>query len=205
MPATSAKVTRSPPGEQRRPEVEEDVLPPRQARLQRLRVDDDAGPGERTRERLGLGECGNLGCEAGGRARALVPFGLFEGALDRGSLRGDLGDVSGRDLTDEEWAVGHMDPCGCSRCARGRQVIDGEQCDGDRKPPAGAWPARPVSPTGRRCWLLRCHWPPLWFEAERAESARSPIGCANRADSMSAAARAAVLLPAPLQRSSVTD
>jgi hypothetical protein len=57
--------------EERRPEVEEDVLPPRQARLQRLRVDDDACLGQRTRECVGIGEFRNLGLEAG---RALEPL-----------------------------------------------------------------------------------------------------------------------------------
>ena len=86
-------------------------------RLQRLGVDDDAGARERARERLGVGELGDLGLEAGRRLRAVRSARTLEGALDRRALRGDLGDVAGGDLMEEERAVGDANACGRLRRA----------------------------------------------------------------------------------------
>ena len=88
------------PDEQdRRPESEQHVLPPRCARVQRLRVHDHALALEEPGEGIVVREGGNLRSKTRRRLRADVAHLLREGPLDRGAFRCDLGDVSGREVT----------------------------------------------------------------------------------------------------------
>src|SRR5262245_65695052 len=91
--------------EDRRPEEKEQALPPGRARLERLRVDDHALALEELRERVVVGEGGNLGLEAFAGIGVPVLLLLFERALDSRALRRDLLHVAVANLLEEERAV----------------------------------------------------------------------------------------------------
>src|SRR5581483_1772812 len=132
--------------EQRRPEAEQDALPPRRALRQRLRVDDHVLPLEELRERLRVGELRDLGLEATGRLRAGVALALLERALDRGPLRRDRAHVAVAHLLEEERAVRHADARRRLRRARAEPEVEGEQAEHGEE----EGPARPEARPARR-------------------------------------------------------
>src|SRR5439155_8990781 len=119
--------------EDRRPEAEQEILPPGRAGIERLRVDDDAVLLQQRRQGVGVCERRYLRLEARRRLRLPVAQLERERPLDRRALRGDLLDVSRVDLVDEEGAVGNAD-AGRRLCrARAEVEVDREQdeCEDD--------------------------------------------------------------------------
>jgi hypothetical protein len=95
--------------EDRRPEAEQQVLPPRRSSIQWLGVDDHFILLEQACQGVVIGERGNLGLEERRRLRPCVGHLLVERALDRGALRRDLLDVPHGHLLEKERAVGNAD------------------------------------------------------------------------------------------------
>ena len=122
--------------EDRRPEAEEQVLPPRRSAVERLRIHDDALLLQQPRQCVVVGKGRDLRPEAQRRLRPRVPLFLREGPLDRRSLRGDVLDVAVRHLLQEERAVRDPDARRRLRCARTEVEVEAEQDDGEDDPPA---------------------------------------------------------------------
>ena len=131
-----------------RPEPEQQVLPPRPALVERLRVHRHALLLEQLRQRLRVRELGDLRLELRRRLRVLVALRLRERALDGGALRGDLGDVAGVHLLQEERAVRHAHPRGGLCRPRARPVVDDQQGRQNREPRAEARPAEVTAAAG---------------------------------------------------------
>jgi hypothetical protein len=96
--------------EDRRAEAEQQRLPPRGARLERLRVDRDVVLLEQLGELVRVGERGNLRPEPRRRLRVLERHLLPERALDVRPLRRDLLDVALLHLIQEKRAVWDTHP-----------------------------------------------------------------------------------------------
>src|SRR5581483_9675143 len=105
-PCATHREVDEPDEEDRRPETDEEVLPPRRTGLERLRVDGDVllleerGEGVRVRERR------DLGLEEPRRLCTGVALRNGERSLDRRPLRRDRRDVAVAHLLEEVRAVG---------------------------------------------------------------------------------------------------
>src|SRR5439155_20049537 len=120
------------------PETEQQVLPPRRPGIQRLGVHDDSLLLEQARQRVVVGERGNLRLEPRRWLRARITQLFREGALDRRALRRDRLDVSGCHLLEEERAVRNADPRGRLRSARTEVEVEDEKGDEEEEPAAAS-------------------------------------------------------------------
>ena len=89
----------------RRPEAEQERLPPRCAGIERLGVDDDVVLLQQLRQLVGIGERGDLRSESSRRLRVLERRLFLERALDVRPFGRDLVDVAHSHLLQEERAV----------------------------------------------------------------------------------------------------
>ncbi len=120
--------------ENRRPEAEQQRLPPRRAPFERLGVDGDVVLLEELGQLVGVCEGGNLRPESRRRLRLFERHPLLEGALDVRPLGRDLLDVGRLHLLQEERAVRDSYPRGgLHRPARDEQV-EREQRDEEDDP-----------------------------------------------------------------------
>jgi hypothetical protein len=120
--------------EDRRPEAEQQALPPRRPGIQWLGVDDHLLLLEQACQGVVIGERGNLGLEERRRLRPCVGHLLREGALDRRALRRDFLDVPHRHLLKEERAVGNADAGRRLRRARANVEVDGQKREEENDP-----------------------------------------------------------------------
>ncbi len=141
VPGAAHQQNEQPDEQDRRPEADEQVLPPGDAAGERLRVHDDLLLLEQVRQRLRVGERGDLGLEVGRGLGALVARRLLEHALDRRALRGDRDDAARLHLVEEERAVRDADPRGRMHGARRDPEVEDEQHGEERShAPAEAKP-----------------------------------------------------------------
>src|SRR6266516_194856 len=132
----------------RRAESEQQVLPPRRAGIERLRIDDDLFLLEQPRERIVVGEGRNLRLETRSRLRLRVGLLLRERTLDRSPLGRDLLDVARAHLIEEEGAVRNAHARRRLGRTRAEVEIDTEQDEREHDP--HATDARPGSLLRRR-------------------------------------------------------
>ena len=123
----------------RRPESEQQRLPPGRARLERLGVDRDVVLLEQLGELVGVGERGNLRSEPRRRLRVLEGHVLLERPLDVRALGRDLLDVARPHLLQEERAVRDADPRLGPHRPRGDEQVECEQHE-EEDDPAGRDP-----------------------------------------------------------------
>ena len=90
---------------------------------------------EQLREGVRVGKRRDLGLEAGGRLGTVIAQRLGERALDGRALRGDLGNVAGAHLREEERAVGDAHARLRLRRLLAGPVVEGEQDDSEHDPP----------------------------------------------------------------------
>ena len=103
-------------------------------RVERLGVDDDVLLLEQPRQRIVVGERGDLRLEARRRLRVLVRQLLRERALDGGALRRDLLDVPARHLLEEERAVRDAHPRLRPHRAAAEEEVDAEHDQAEDDP-----------------------------------------------------------------------
>ncbi len=119
-----------------RAEAEEQRLPPGCPGVERLGVDRDVVLLQHLGELVGVGKGGDLGPEPRRRLRVLVAHRLLERALDIRSLGGDLRDVAGFDLLEEQRAVRDAHPGSWLHRPAAEEEVERQQNDEEGNPPA---------------------------------------------------------------------
>src|SRR5438093_9649443 len=144
--------------ENRRPEPEQQVLPPRASRVQRLGVHDHALLLEQLRQSVVVCERRDLGTKPRRRLASRVPLLLRKSALNRRPLGRDLLHVPRRHLFEEERAVRNTDAGRRLRRTRAEVKVEKQKPDCKEDPTtarAKAWQLRRRrSGRRRRCACL---------------------------------------------------
>ena len=145
----------------RRAEAEEQRLPPGRPGVERLGVDRDVVLLQHLGELVGVRKGGDLGPEPRRRLRVLVRHRLLERALDVRSLGGDLRDVAGFHLLEEQRAVRDAHPGSWLHRPAAEEEVQRQQDDEEGDPAAARAVPRALGATrsragrGRRRRLLR--------------------------------------------------